>query len=233
MVERGGISLYDPINKYFSVTVDPPEMDGEKIPLFHLATYLSGLPIRPDNLRPADQRNPYAEYTIDQLYDFLNKYELKKTQGTTYAYSNFSVGRLGHILSLINNDSYDHILKEQILNQLGMYDTSVNLTETQRYHLARGHDCSDQMPQGEMPALPGAGALHSSAHDLATFIQTQLGLVDSSLYSTMTNTQRPLANTQLPKHVISLGLHMRMTNDESAIHWHSAMTAGHACFIGF
>ena len=233
MVERGEISLYDPINKYLPAGINPPEMDGEKISLFHLATYLSGLPIRPDNLRPVDPRNPYADYTINQLYEFLNRYELKKIPGTTYEYSNFSVGLLGHILSLKNNDSYENILKERILGKLGMDDTSVKLSETQRYYLARGHDGLDQMPRWEMPALPGAGALHSTAHDLAIFIQAQLGLMDSPLYSIMTGTQRPLADTQLPKHVISLGWHVRMTKDNSAIHWHSAMTAGHACFIGF
>ena len=233
MVDRGEISLYDSIDKHLPASVNPPEMNGDKISLFHLATYLSGLPTRPYNLRPADQRNPYADYTVDQLYAFLNNYELKKTPGTTYEYSNFSVGLLGHILSLVNNDSYENILKERILSKLGMDETSVKLSETQRYHLARGHDGIDQMPQWEMPALPGAGALHSSAHDLAIFIQSQLGLVPSSLFTIMKGTQRPLADTQLPKHVISLGWHVRMTKNNSAIHWHSAMTAGHACFIGF
>ena len=67
------------------------------------------------------------------------------------------------------------------------------------------------MQQWKMPALPGAGALHSSAHDLAIFVQSQLGLVPSSLFSIMIGTQRPLADTQLPKHVINLGWHVRMT----------------------
>ena len=49
----------------------------------------------------------------------------------------------------------------------------------------------------------------------------------------MQGTQRPLADTQLPKHVISLGWHVRMTKINTTIHWHSAMTAGHACFIAF
>ena len=78
MVDRGEIYLYDSINKYLPASVNPPEMNGGEISLFHLATYLSGLPTRPDNLRPADQHNPYADYTVDQLYAFLNNYELKK-----------------------------------------------------------------------------------------------------------------------------------------------------------
>jgi D-alanyl-D-alanine-carboxypeptidase/D-alanyl-D-alanine-endopeptidase len=65
MVERGEIPLYDSIDKYLPASVN-------------LATYLSGLPTRPDNLKPSDQPNPYADYTVDQLYAFLNNYELKK-----------------------------------------------------------------------------------------------------------------------------------------------------------
>ncbi len=233
MVEKEEIALNDPIDKYLPTDIVSPAKNGHKISLLHLATYVSGLPPQPDNLEVVDLRNPFAGYTIDQFYTFLNNYQLETAPGNTYEYSYFGVGLLGHILSLKSKDSFENILKKRILNKLGMDATSVKLSETQRYHLARGHDGVDQMPGWELPAIPGAGALHSTAKDLAAFIKAQFGLNDSSLYSVMTDTHRPLVDTRIPNHKISLGWNLSMDEDNKAIHWHSAMTAGYSCFIGF
>ena len=44
MVERGEVSLNDPISKYLPKTVKTPMRDGKEITLFDLATQTSGLP---------------------------------------------------------------------------------------------------------------------------------------------------------------------------------------------
>ncbi len=45
-----------------------------------------------------DPLNPYADYTIAQMYDFLNGYEFSEAPGSSHAYSNLEMGLLGHIL---------------------------------------------------------------------------------------------------------------------------------------
>ncbi|NJN87095.1 MAG: beta-lactamase family protein [Leptolyngbyaceae cyanobacterium SL_7_1] len=70
--ERGEVKLDDPISQFLPAVVTPPTHNGDEITLRHLATHTSGLPRLPDNLAPADWSNPYADYTIEQLYSFLS-----------------------------------------------------------------------------------------------------------------------------------------------------------------
>jgi len=67
MVERGEVSLNDPISKYLPRTVKTPTRDGKEITLVDLATQTSGLPRLPANFAPKDPQNPYADYSVDQM----------------------------------------------------------------------------------------------------------------------------------------------------------------------
>ena len=49
----------------------------------------------PDNFHPANPSNPYADYTVDQMYEFLSGLTLKRAPGEKYDYSNLGVGLLG------------------------------------------------------------------------------------------------------------------------------------------
>jgi CubicO group peptidase (beta-lactamase class C family) len=99
MIERGEVKLDDPAQKYLPAKVKLPSRNGKQITLLHLATQASGLPRLPSNLTPKDLTNPYADYTIEQLYDFLSAYSLERDPGEKYEYSNLGMGLLGHILA--------------------------------------------------------------------------------------------------------------------------------------
>ncbi len=49
-----------------------------QIRLEDLATHMSGLPRLPSNFQPKDAGNPYVDYTVDQLYQFLSSSELPR-----------------------------------------------------------------------------------------------------------------------------------------------------------
>jgi len=78
MIEKGKISLDDPIQKFLPANVRVPESGGKKITIENLATARSGLPGMPDNFAPADSQNPFIDYAKKQLYEFLNKYTLTR-----------------------------------------------------------------------------------------------------------------------------------------------------------
>jgi len=88
-----------------------PERGGKKITLADLATHTSGLPRLPTNLAPKDMSNPYADYTVQQLYDFLSHYELPRDIGAQYEYSNLGAGLLGHALALRAKMSYEALVR--------------------------------------------------------------------------------------------------------------------------
>ena len=82
-VERGEVSLSDPVSRYLPATVKVPQR-GRAITLGDLASHVSGLPRLPTNMKSANPRNPYADYTVDQLYAFLSGYELPRDAGAQY-----------------------------------------------------------------------------------------------------------------------------------------------------
>ncbi len=72
MVARGEVAMADPVAKYLPASVKVPEYLGKPITLLDLATYTSGLPNMPDNFAPKNPLNPFADYTVEQLYAFLS-----------------------------------------------------------------------------------------------------------------------------------------------------------------
>ena len=70
-VQRHEVALTDPIAKYLPSSVNMPER-GRAITLQDLATHTSGLPRLPGNMKPRDAMNPYADYSVEQLYQFLS-----------------------------------------------------------------------------------------------------------------------------------------------------------------
>ena len=91
MVRRGEVALDDPVAKFLPPGVTVPER-GRAITLEDLATHTSGLPRMPTNFAPSDATNPYADYSVAQLYAFLSGYTLTRDVGAQYEYSNLGDG---------------------------------------------------------------------------------------------------------------------------------------------
>jgi hypothetical protein len=88
-----------------------PERGGKKITLRDLSTQYSGLPRMPNNFAPKDAANPYADYSVEQMCQFLSGYELKRDIGAEFEYSNLAVGVLRHALSRRAGMSYEALAK--------------------------------------------------------------------------------------------------------------------------
>ena len=66
------MKLNDPAAKYLPKSVKMPTRGGKEITLLDLATHTSALPRMPDNFAPKDTRNPYADFTVEQMYACLS-----------------------------------------------------------------------------------------------------------------------------------------------------------------
>ena len=141
-VKRGTIGLNDPVQKFLPESVRVPARDDTAITLYHLSTHTSGLPRMPDNFAPADPTNPYADYTVEQMYEFLARAELTGRPGENAAYSNFGVGLLGRILARQAGSDYETLVRKRIAGPLKMNDTVVTLTPKLEERMAQGHDAS-------------------------------------------------------------------------------------------
>lgn len=166
----GKVSLDDPITKYL-----PPDLKLHPslaaITLRQLSTHTSGLPRLPDNLHPRVIADPYADYLKPKLYDFLGAFKPAKAPPQPADYSNLGVGLLGHLLERAYGLSYAELVRTKITGPLGMNDTTIALTDEQKARFATPHSGRVAVSPWSLGILNGAGALRSTAADLAKFAQ--------------------------------------------------------------
>jgi CubicO group peptidase (beta-lactamase class C family) len=233
MAERGEVSLNDPISKYLPRTVKVPTRGGKEITLLDLATHRSGLPRMPTNFRPADAENPYADYTVEKMYEFLSNYTLTRDIGEKYEYSNFGGGLLGQILALRAGESYEALLTERILRPLGMDSTAVKFTPTMKSRLAEGHSANlTPVKNWDLDSLAGAGGIRSTTNDMLKYVAAYMGLKQSPLSAAIERAQQDLKDTTIPNMDIGLAWHLRK-NPDSVIVWHNGGTGGYHSYVGF
>jgi len=233
MVQRSQVALDDPVAKYLPATVKMPERNGRSITLVDLSTHTSGLPRLPGNMNPKDPANPYADYSVEQLYQFLSGYQLTRDIGSAYEYSNLGGGLLGHVLARRAGMDYEALVESRISAPLGMKSTAITLTPEMKARLAVGHNAAlEPVKNWDLPTLAGAGALRSTANDLLIFLAANLGYSKSPLVpamAAMLKTRRPTGSQGLE---IALGWHIFTSNGKEIV-WHNGGTGGYRSFMGF
>jgi CubicO group peptidase (beta-lactamase class C family) len=233
MVRRGEVALTDPVSKFLPATVKMPERNNRKITLADLSTQSSGLPRMPNNFTPRDSDNPYADYTVQQMYDFLSGYQLTRDIGSQYEYSNLGVGLLGHVLAVRAAMSYEALVRARICDPLGMKDTRVTLTPEMKARLAVGHsETLAPVANWDIPTLAGAGALRSTANDILTFLAANLGSVKTPLAQAMADEVSVRRSAGAPDMEIAYAWHIQ-TKDGNSIIWHNGGTGGYRTYMGY
>ena len=225
MVGAGLVSLGDPVAKYLPDSVRVPQRDGLQITLQNLATQHSGLPRLPTNFHPKDGDNPYADYSVSDLYAFLNGYVLTRDPGASFEYSNVGIGLLGQALSNRAGIDYATLVRKRVLAPLGMNETTIALSAADRAELAIGHDADgDAVPPWEFKALVGAGGIRSSMDDMLKYLRCNLG--QGPLAALCLTTQKPRAT--FPGHKIGL---VWWIDDDTGVVEHAGDTAGFHAMI--
>jgi CubicO group peptidase (beta-lactamase class C family) len=90
--------------------------------------------------------------------------------GRDHLYSNVGFGLLGQLLCLRTGQSYEQLVAGRITSVLGMRETFVTLSHSARARLAQPTSNGFAAVNWDLGVLAGAGALRSSAHDLALFL---------------------------------------------------------------
>jgi D-alanyl-D-alanine-carboxypeptidase/D-alanyl-D-alanine-endopeptidase len=232
MTANGEVSYEDPVASHLPQEVSVPEHSRTTISLEHLATHRSGLPANPPALLKDDPINVFFPFPTDALYDFLGEYQLTRSPGTEYEYSNLGMGLLGHALSRRLELSYEEALQERILGPLGMDDTAVVPSEDLSARRAQGYTGIAARPAIMMDSLEGAAALVSTASDMLTFLEYQLELRDSELNPAFREAHQPRFPAGSPLQKIGLGWHVTQLGSDT-ITMHDGATMGHHAFAGF
>ncbi len=226
-VTRGHVKLDQPAGAFLPSGVKMPSLGKRAITLQDLSTHVSGLPRLPDNLRlTADPGNPYAAYTVEDLYAFLNGHKLTRAPGEGSEYSNLGQGLLGHLLARREDSTYEQLLQDRIATPLGMTSTTITLNQHQQSRLAPPH-MGDGQPASnwDLPVLAGAGAIRSTANDMLRFAGANLappkGTLGEAIDLAWTVHQKPLAKGT---HAMGLGWHVA---HDGSTRWHNGQTGGY------
>jgi D-alanyl-D-alanine-carboxypeptidase/D-alanyl-D-alanine-endopeptidase len=184
MVKQGIVYLDDPIEKYLPSNVKIPQYNGTKITLEDLATHTSGLPFMPSNIwinNTVGELN--SDYNETQLYHGLANTTLLSKPGTKFLYSDFGLGLLGHILSVKAGVPYEQLVKDRVLDVLGMNDTKITLSQNDiKNRFPVGHQNGSEIQTPKVPdVIAGAGAYRSTANDLLKYLSANLGLLHTKL----------------------------------------------------
>jgi len=223
-VNEGVCSLDDPIGKFLppAIAMTP---ETAAITLAQLATHTSGLPRLPTNFSPANPSDPYSDYTVDRLYDFLRDFKSTGIASKSADYSNLGFGLLGHVLELAYGRSYADVLAEKITTPLGMTDTTINLSTEQQARFATPFSGSERVSPWSFSALPGAGAIRSTATDMAKFAMALLAADQGPLAAAWKLVREPRVEAGSTQAHIGLGIFIGKRNGTS-FYTHGGGTGG-------
>src|SRR5258706_2197756 len=190
---KGELSMEDTAAKYSPADAKLPDRGGVAITLRDIVTQPSGLPRMPPIFKPANPRNPYADFDASALYNALAHTEATNQEGR-YEYSSFGFMWLSEILSRRGANGYEALLRERILDPLGMEDTRLSLSPDQLRRFVPGHDALyNVVPHWDNAAeLAGVGGLRASLGDMLKLAAALAGRVKTPLDETIELALKPM-----------------------------------------
>ena len=166
LAEQGKLKLDGKISDYLP---DYRQDIGQRVTIQHLLTHTSGIPSytsQPDFFKDVS-RNPYT------VAEFVQKYasrDLEFEPGTKFSYNNSGYFLLGAIIEKVTGKPYEQVLKENILDPLGMKNTGYDHQATIIPGRAAGYvktpDGYVNAPYLDMSIPYAAGSLYSTVEDL-------------------------------------------------------------------
>jgi CubicO group peptidase (beta-lactamase class C family) len=165
-----------------------------------LADFTSGMPDDPTNLPRGLEQRGIEHYTVKDFLTWASNYEPRTRLPAPYKYSNAGIGLLSYLLSTATGKGWEDQVNSEILQPLGMTDTTLRPTPEQQKRLAQGHNRTGQnAPRWPVYAWYAAGGLRSTAHDMISFGESNLGHnevngkpVSAELIAAMQLAQKPI-----------------------------------------
>jgi len=165
-----------------------------------LADFTSAMPDDPTNLPRRLEQRSIENYTVKDFLTWASNYEPRTQLPAPYKYSNAGIGLLSYLVATATGETWEEQLNSEILQPLGMADTTLRPTPEQQRRLAQGHNRAGQdAPRWPVYAWYAAGGLRSTAHDMISFGEAYLGHnevngkpVSAELTAAMQLAQKPI-----------------------------------------
>ncbi|MFB7473385.1 serine hydrolase domain-containing protein [Kitasatospora sp. NPDC056184] len=251
MTLAGTVALDEPLADLLAdalpAGVAVPAKGPAPIALRHLATHTSGLPRLPSgmllsSLLNPNKPDPYAHCTTEWLLGSLGRTTARAVPGRSFRYSNLGAGLLGLALAHRAGVSYGELVRREVCEPLGLADTVPAPDAERTARLAPGHTAGGRpVPGWDLAALAGAGALRSTAADLAVFLQAQLAAGPEGTDGgsplgpaiALTREVRHQVNPFAWMHLGWMGHRLHARQGGHLKLWHNGGTGGYRSFTAF
>ena len=173
---------------------------AQQLTPLELADFTSGMPDDPTNLPRGLERRSIESYTVKDFLTWASNYEPTTQLPAPYRYSNAGIGLLSYLVATATGKTWEDQINSEILQPLGMADTTLRPTPEQQKRLAQGHTRAGQdAPRWPVFAWYAAGGLRSTAQDMISFGEAYLGHnevngkpVSAELIAAMQLAQKPI-----------------------------------------
>lgn len=173
---------------------------AQQLTPLELADFTSGMPDDPTNLPRGLEQRSIEHYTVRDFLTWASNYEPRTRLPAPYKYSNAGIGLLSYLVATATGKTWEEQLDSEILESLGMTDTTLRPTPEQERRLAQGHNRAGQdAPRWPVYAWYAAGGLRSTARDMISFGEAYLGHaevngrpVSAELIAAMQLVQKPI-----------------------------------------
>jgi len=196
-INRNQIAPDAPAQKYMP---NGHTLRARQLTPLELADFTSGMPDDPTNLPRGLEQRSIKHYTVKDFLTWASNYEPRTRLPAPYKYSNAGIGLLSYLVATATGKTWEEQLNSEILQPLGMNDTTLRPTPEQQGRLAQGHNRAGQdAPRWPVYAWYAAGGLLSTAHDMISFGEAYLGHnevngrpVSAELIAAMQLAQKPI-----------------------------------------
>lgn len=191
LVERGELSLDDPVVKYVPEfgRVHDPFGPVSRITIRHLLTHSAGLrgatwPWNADGEAAASDWQRHEPQNWSQIAAMMPYTGIEFEPGTKASYSNLGLSVLGRVVEVITNDTIGVRIDKEILKPLGMTRSYFNATpwllrpERSHNYVVQGGQRTDLGAEVDTGATIANGGLNGPMSDMARFVAFLLGAPD-------------------------------------------------------
>lgn len=216
-------SLDDPVNKYLKRMQLPPAF-GRQVTIRQLLTHSAGFEERGFGI------GSHADVTIPATGDYVRARlpAIVRPPGSRIVYANIDPALLGVLIEDITGQTMREVVANRILAPLGMRDSELVYDPAAADRLVRPYRGTTAMPfEINSPFYAPTGSIHTTATDMARYLNAQLGHAADILPPSVTGMlHRPLA--QNAPGLDPLGMAFFLTR------WNGHRIVGHAGgFSGF
>lgn len=198
----------------------------QKIRFIELLNHTSGLPRLPTNMgNPTNFLQPYKEYTIDKLFQYLK--QASATNTGTVDYSNLGMGLAGVLAERIAKKGLQVLYSTYIFKPFGLKNSSFKINKKQIN--AVGYFNNQVAAYWDMLCLAGAGGLKSDAKNMLAYLDYCTKNYSSPLIQLVTAETASINN----RIAVARGWHILKNKTAPPIFWHNGGTYGFSTFAAF